>query len=186
MYTYLATIGTFIEPRHTIHMILHLHNWDVKPIDENTVVPGMGILLQVAQFEDWKIKSTSLPSVHLKTSGEAPEGEEWVLKGRGGEFPTGISARKDGSLVLRGTGTEIVLADEIYINGRTHRQHEETRNNLLRSNPMRQLVLPSFCVFPVCAEIPSGRFFRSLSNVVKTARSGTKVISGVKSLSSLT
>jgi hypothetical protein len=180
MYTYLASMGVFVEPDPAVHMIVHLHNWDVKPVNDSTVVPGIGILMQIAQFEEWKISSTSGISAHSNTtSGTALEGEEWVLKGRGGPFPTGISVRKDGSLVLRGQGTEIVLADEIYINGITHREHEETRNNLLRSNPMRQFVLPSFCVFPLPTEIPTSRLFWSLGSIVKTGASLSRTVSSL-------
>jgi hypothetical protein len=169
MYTFLASTGLFVEPNYRSHMILHLHNWDLKPESPRSVVPGIGILLQTEQFENWKIKSTSNVAAQSRTTaGTAGEGEEVVIRGKGGEFPSGITIRKDGSLVLRGQGTEIVLADEIFINGMVHREHPETRNNLLKSNPMRPFVLPSFCVFPVPAEIPSGRLFWSLGQIVSS------------------
>ena len=179
MYTYLASMGVFVEPNTQTHMIFHLHNWDIKPVSNTTVVPGLGILVQIAQFENWKIESTSMPTVHANTPGAAPEGEEFVIKGKGGEFPTGISVRKDGALILRGKGTEIVLGDEIYINGIIHHEHDETRNHLIKTNRMEQFILPSFCVFPLPVKMPTERLFWSIGSIVSDF---SKIANGISSL----
>ena len=170
MYTFLASMGTYVEPNYKLHMILHLHNWDLKPESPRSVVPGIGILLQTEQFENWKIKSTSNVSSHSRTTaGTAGEGEEVVIKGKGGEFPSGITIRKDGSLVLRGQGTEIVLADEIVINGRVHFEHPETRNHIIADHWAKALCLPSFCVFPVPDKRPAiAEYCRGLSGIIGT------------------
>jgi hypothetical protein len=183
MYTLLASTGIFMKPDYNKHMVIHFHNWEIKTINDNTVVPGLGLLIQTAEYENWTMKSGAGVSYQSSTAtGTAAEGEEIVIKGQGGEFPTGISWNKEnGTMIIRGAGGgEIAINDEVFIKGKVHFENPSTRNNLLRDNPMRQFCFPSFCVFPLPSEIPQGTIFRNLASILGDANE----ISGlVRSLS---
>jgi len=151
--------------------VLALHHTDLRAITPESIVVGLGFLLDFRNLDVWKVKSSSLPSVHARTSGEAGEGSDWVLRGRGGEFPTGISVRDDGSVVIRGTNSEIVIGDGIVTQGIRHNESPEVRSGLMKSNPLRQFAIPSFCVMPVASELPHFQLFTSLASIVGSMRS---------------
>lgn len=165
--TFLLATGTFTEPHPDRHLVIHLHAGELRPFSPEAIVSGIGFLVDIKRFEEWKVKAHSLPSVHVKAPGEAGVHGDYVIKGRGGDDATGISIREDGSIVLRATGSEIVLGDGITMMGVLHREDPETRNGILKSNPLRQFVLPSFCAIPLPAELPTTGLFSTLGGLVK-------------------
>lgn len=167
---FLVATGTAIEPDPSRFKVLALHHTDLRTLTPESVVVGLGFLLDFAHLDHWKLKAVSLPSVHAKTSGTAGEGADWVLRGRGGEFPTGISVRDDGSVVLRGTNAEIVIGDGIVTQGTRHHENPEVRAGLMKTNPLRSFGLPSFVLLPVPAEVPSLTTFTSLGSIVASMR----------------
>lgn len=167
---FLVATGTAIEPDPTRFKVLALHHTDLRSLTPESVVVGLGFLLDFRNLDTWKVAAASLPSVHAKTSGTAGEGTDWVLRGRGGEFPTGISVRDDGSVVIRGTNAEVVIGDGIVTQGTRYHESPEVRAGLMKTNPLRQFGLPSFVLLPLPAEIPSLTTFTGLGSIVASMR----------------
>jgi hypothetical protein len=166
---FLVAVGNFVEPDHGRFKCAVLYNAGAKPITPDSTVSGIGFLIDIQRFEQWKLKGSSFSTIQSNATGEAGKGSDTVIKGRGGPNGTGISLREDGTIIIKSNGAEIALGDSITIQGQVNRTNPETRSSLLKSNPMRQFALPSFCVLPLPSELPDFSLMSRIGGITKTA-----------------
>ena len=165
---FLVTSGLFVYPDPERFRALVITSGNLRSPSGNAVVPGLAFLLDTQRLEEWHVVSNALPSVLVNTPGDPGKnkGTQWVIKGKSG---SGIGVREDGSLVLQAGSSEIVLADGITMSGVVHRLDPETRNGILKSNPLKQFALPSFAMLPLPSDIPTTRhLFASIGGIMRS------------------
>ena len=165
---FLAFTGSFIEPDPVRFKVMAMYATNTKPKSKESIINGIAFLLDGQRFEEWKLKAESVPTAKIGTTGEAGKSRDVVIKGKGGKDAGGISLRDDGTILLKARGSEIVMGDGIVIKGQINREHPETRNAILKSNPLRSFCLPSFCVLPIPSEIPTTRMITNIGGIVKS------------------
>jgi len=154
---FIAFTGVRFKPRKGIHRAIWFHSPSLKgkevrkedPIGSKGVT-SVVILVYASSFSEYSVASGGSPKALVNAPSEVGEGDDVVIHGRSADDPvarSGISVRRDGSILIKGTSVIIENQDGILISGGlTRTGTSESAGGLVKSSVFPWI--PSFVAMP--------------------------------------
>lgn len=166
MRVFLAYTGVFVNPDPLRFKCVVLYNSSIQPYTQDSVMHGIAFLIDGRNFGDKQIGAeTALVSARLDTPGKEDAQHDITIQGSDN---VSISIGEN-RILLKVGNNELILAENgAVLTGEFNRDKPETRNSIMKSNPLRTFPLPSFCVLPLPVEIPTFRLVQNIGGIVNS------------------